>query len=83
LLVAIRAPLRQPQSSLFTIDMRLAKDLYEKGVKAEVLEFLRLCIELQSKKARPKLYEDETRTLKLWQEQIEKGIKPSFDFGTP
>jgi hypothetical protein len=83
LLVAIRAPLRQPKSSLFSIDMRLAKELYEKGVKAEVLEFLNLCIELQTKKARPKLYEDEIRALKLWQEQIEKGVKPSFDFGAP
>jgi hypothetical protein len=83
LLVAIRAPLRKPQNSLFNIDMRLAKELYEKGVKAEVVEFLKLCLELGNMKTRPKVYEDEIQALKLWQDQIGKGIKPSFDFDAP
>ena len=34
-------------------------------------------------KARLKLYEYEIRALIPWQEQIEKGVKPSFDFGAP
>ena len=83
LLVAIRAPLRDQESSLLQLDFRLAKELYDKGVRAEIVEFLRLCLELNALKTDPKTYEDEIRAIKLWQTQIESGMKPSFDFQKP
>ncbi|HKP67656.1 MAG TPA: hypothetical protein VJV05_00130, partial [Pyrinomonadaceae bacterium] len=83
LLIAIHAPLRSPRSSLYPIDMRLAKELYEKGVKAEVLEFLRLCLDLNQFKTSPDANEDEIKAIKRWREQIGKGVTPSFDFYAP
>lgn len=83
LLVAIRSPLRKPKNSLFMIDTRLARELYEKGVKAEVLEFLKLCLELDHFKTEAKRYANNIKALKLWQEQIDKGLTPSFDFDAP
>lgn len=83
LLIAIRAPLRKDYNSIEKIDMRLAKELYEKGEKEIVLEYLRLCLNLGNLKEYPESHEDEIKALKLWQEQIGKGIKPSFDFKAP
>jgi hypothetical protein len=83
LLVSMRAPLRQPTNYLIKIDTRLARELYDKGVKNEVLEFLTLGLELNHLKTDPKLYEDEISAIKLWQEKIKQGVKPSFDFDNP
>jgi hypothetical protein len=83
LLASIRAPLRKPAGMLYPIKLQLAKELYEKGAKDDVLEFLRLCLELHQFKTEPEDHESEIKSLKLWREQIRKGIKPSFDFLAP
>jgi hypothetical protein len=83
LLIAIRAPLRQEYNALSKIDTRLAKELFDKGEKATVLEYLKLCLNLGNLKEYPESYAEEIKALKLWQEQIGKGSKPSFDFGQP
>ena len=83
LMASIRAPLRAENNSLSSIDTRLAKDLYEQGERAAVVEYLKLCLELGNFKAEPELYDEEIKALKNWQDQIGKGIKPSFDFEKP
>lgn len=80
LLIAIRAPLRKDKNWLSDIDTKLAKELFEKGEKAIVSEYLNLCENLWNIKNHPELYEDELKSLKLWQEQIKQGKTPSFDF---
>ena len=83
LLIAIRAPLRSKDSSLFELDMRLARELFEKGEKNAVLEYLTLCLQLTSRKDAEEYYDEEKIALTLWKDQIGKGIKPSFDFENP
>ena len=82
LLTSIRAPLRKEYNSLTRIEMRLARELFDKGEKAAVLEYLKLCLELGNLKEYPESYANEIKALKLWQEQISKGINPSFEFGS-
>lgn len=83
LLIAIRAPLRMEKNYLTSVDTALARELYAKGEKETVAEYLKLCDGLWNFKKYPKLYEDEIAALKLWQEQIKQGITPSFDFEKP
>ena len=80
LLISIRAPLRKDYNSLTRIETRLAKELFNKGEKTAVTEYLKLCLDLGNLKEYPESYADEIKSLKLWQEQISKGIKPSFEF---
>ena len=80
LLTSIKAPLRKDYNSLTRIETRLAKEIYDKGEKIAVTEYLRLCLELGNLKEYPESYADEIKSLKLWQEQISKGIRPSFEF---
>ena len=83
LLIAIRAPLRDERSYLMEIDTELAKELYIKGEKTVVSEYLKLCESLGNLKNYPDLYKDDSKALKLWQEQIKQGVTPSFDFDKP
>jgi len=83
LMIAIRAPLRKDYNSLGKIDMMLAKELFERGEKATVVEYLKLCLELGNLKTYPESFAVEIAALKLWKEQILKGMKPSFDFKKP
>ncbi|HSK74793.1 MAG TPA: hypothetical protein VK892_24050, partial [Pyrinomonadaceae bacterium] len=83
LLIAVRAPLRQEGSYLSEIDTELAKELFNKGEKEAVLEYLKLSESLWHLKTQPELYEDELKALKLWQEQIRQGKTPSFNFYEP
>jgi len=75
LLIAIRAPLRREKSYFSKIDMVLAKELFEKGEKETVLEYLKLCEKLLSYSD---IYTSLVATLKLWQEQIKQGKTPEF-----
>ncbi len=80
LLIAIRAPLRKPDSWLDEIDMQLAKELLLAGERETVIEYLRLCEGLSNLKTEKKLFENQSTALKLWQEQIKQGKTPTFDF---
>jgi transglutaminase-like putative cysteine protease len=77
LLIAIRAPLRAEKSYFSGVDMQLAKELLEKGAKSTVAEYLKLCEKLLNNS---ELYTAKVQTLKTWQEQINQGKTPSFDF---
>ena len=81
LLTAVRAPLRQNYASLSKIDTALAKELFDKGEKDIVLEYLRMCESLSNLKAYPESYHIEIKSLKAWQGQIKQSKKPSFEFG--
>jgi hypothetical protein len=83
LLIAIRAPLRKEYNYLSKVDTELARELFEKGEKQTVSEYLKLCENLWNFKNYPTLYEEEIKTLKSWQEQINQGKTPSFDFSKP
>jgi hypothetical protein len=83
LMIAIRAPLRQDYNSLSKIDTTLAKELYKKGEKSIVVEYLKLGLELGNLKTYPESYADEIYAMKLWIEQISKGVEPNFDFDAP
>lgn len=83
LLIAIRAPLRDERSHLSRVDTELAKELFGKGEKTTVAEYLKLCEGLGNLKNYPDLYDGERKSLKLWQEQIKTGKTPSFDFDKP
>jgi hypothetical protein len=76
----VRAPLRKKENSLKKIDTELAKELFSKGEKAVVSEYLKLCSELWHINRYPNLYADEQKALALWREQIKQGKTPSFDF---
>ncbi len=80
LLIAIRAPLRKANSWLSEIDMVLARELFEAGEKDAVIDYLKLCEGLSNLTTEKKLFENQSRALKLWQEQIRQGKTPSFDF---
>lgn len=80
LLIAIRAPLRKADSWLGEIDMKLARDLLAAGERETVIEYLRLCEGLSNLKTEKKLFENQSKALKLWQEQIRQGKTPTFDF---
>ena len=77
LLIAVRAPLRREKSFFSKIDLRLARELLEKGEKATVSEYLKLCEKLLNYS---NLYAGKVRALKSWQAQINEGKMPSFDF---
>jgi hypothetical protein len=77
LLIAIRAPLRREKGYFSKIDMRLAKELLEKGEKDTVAEYLKLCEKLLNYSD---LYAGKVQALKNWQEQLSQGKTPSFDF---
>lgn len=77
LLIAVRAPLRREKSSFSKIDLRLARELLEKGETEAVAEYLRLCEQLLNNSD---LYAGKLRALKSWQAQISQGRIPSFDF---
>ncbi len=81
LLVALRAPLRQQYASLSHIDLELARELFAKGEKDIVLEYLQMCENLSNFKAYPESYAVELKSLKAWQGQIKQGLRPSFEFG--
>jgi hypothetical protein len=83
LLIAIRAPLRDERSYLSKIDTELAKELFAEGEKTVVAEYLKLCENLWNLRNYTHLYDDESKALKLWQEQIKQGATPSFDFKNP
>lgn len=80
LLIAIRAPLRNTDSWLGEIDMKLAKELLAAGEKETVIEYLRLCEGLSNLTTEKKLFENQSKALKLWQQQIKQGKTPTFDF---
>jgi hypothetical protein len=80
LMASIRAPLRMGYNNLGRIDMSLAKEIFEKGEKDAVLEYLKLCLTVPNFKIYPESYADEMYALKLWIEQIAKGTTPNFDF---
>ena len=82
LLTAVRAPLRQEYASLSKIDTVLAKELFDKGEKDAVLEYLLMCEGLSNLKAYPESYDVEIKSLKAWQGQIKQNKKPSFEFGS-
>lgn len=83
LLIAIRAPLRQEGNYLTEIDTGLAQKLFEKGEKEAVLEYLKLCENLNHFKEYADLYADETQALKKWQQEIKNNKTPSFNFDAP
>ena len=83
LMASIRAPLRMEYNNLGRIETSLAKELYAKGEKAAVVEFLKLCLTVPNFKVYPESYADEIYALKLWIGQIEKGTTPNFDFDAP
>jgi hypothetical protein len=83
LMISIRAPLRQDYNSLSKIDTTLAKELYRKGEKSTVVEYFKLGLELGNLKTYPESYADEIYAMKLWIEQIGKGVEPNFDFDAP
>jgi len=83
LMASIRAPLRMGYNNLSKIETRLVSELYDRAEKAAVLEYIKLCLDIPNFKVYPESYADEVKALKLWQEQIGKGIKPSFDFKKP
>lgn len=83
LLIAIRAPLRQEHNYLSEIDTELARELFGKGEKDAVAEYLRLCESLWNIKTYTDLYAGELKALQSWQEQIKQGKTPSFDFDKP
>ncbi|MFN0278555.1 MAG: DUF3857 domain-containing protein [Pyrinomonadaceae bacterium] len=80
LLIAIRAPLRKSNSWLGEIDMKLAKELLAVDEREIVIEYLRLCEGLSNLKSEKKLFENQSKALKLWQQQIKQGKTPTFDF---
>lgn len=82
LLISIRAPLRDEASNLVP-DLKLAQELFAKGEKETVSEYLKLCGELSNFKKYKNLYDTQINALKLWQEQIKQGKTPSFDFEKP
>ena len=79
-MASIRAPLRMGYNNLGQIEMSLAKEIFEKGEKDSVLEYLKLCQTVPNFKIYPESYADEVHALKLWIGQIEKGTTPNFDF---
>ena len=81
LIVSLRAPLRQSYASLSQIDLELAKELFAKGEKDAVLEYLQMCENLSNLKTYPESYAVEIKSLKAWQDQIKQGKQPSFEFG--
>lgn len=83
LLTSMRAPLRKDYNSLSRIETRLAKELFDRGEKDAVLEYLALCLNLKNLKEYPESYADEIRALKLWRDQIARGVTPTFEFNTP
>ncbi|HEY8559931.1 MAG TPA: DUF3857 domain-containing protein [Pyrinomonadaceae bacterium] len=78
LLIAIRAPLRSEKSYFGKIDLELAKELFERGEKEAVAEYLNLCEKLLNQS---EVYAGKVRALKTWREQIGQGKTPSLDFG--
>ena len=80
LLISIRAPLRKKNSWLEEIDTILAKELFEAGERDVVIDYFKLCLGLSNLTTEKNLFENQSRALKLWQEQIIKGKTPSFDF---
>ncbi|HEX8637328.1 MAG TPA: DUF3858 domain-containing protein, partial [Pyrinomonadaceae bacterium] len=83
LLISVRAPLRRTNNYLNKIDTELAKELFSKGKKAVVSEYLKLCGELWHINNYKDLYAGEQKALALWMEQIKQGKTPSFDFEKP
>lgn len=83
LLISVRAPLRKTKNYLKKIDTGLAKELFLKGEKAVVSEYLKLCGELWHINNYKDLYAGENKALALWMEQIKQGKAPSFDFEKP
>lgn len=83
LLISIRAPLRQVDGYFSDIDTVLAKELYKKGERAAVTEYLKLALGLNSFKKYPDSHAEDIKSIKLWIEQIEKGIEPTFDLDKP
>ncbi len=80
LLASIRAPLRMGYNNLPRIETSLAKEMFDKGEKVAVIEYLKLCQTIPNFKIYPESYADELYALKHWIEQIEKGLTPNFDF---
>jgi len=83
LLISIKAPLRHKTGYFNNLDMSLARELFRKGEKKAVEEFLTLCLELNSFTEDPELLDDEIAAIKKWQVQMDTGIEPSFDFSKP
>jgi hypothetical protein len=77
LLIAIRAPLRREKGFFSKVDMQLARELLEKGEKATVEEYLKLCEKLLNVSD---MYAGKVQTIKTWQQQISQGKFPSFNF---
>lgn len=80
LLVSIKAPLRNTRGYFTNIDFSLAKDLFRKGDRKTVVEFLKNCLELDSFKSEPEVYDLRIKAIREWLAQAEKGVEPSFDF---
>jgi hypothetical protein len=80
LLTSIRAPLRKTGGYFTDVDFTLAKELFRKGERKAVVEFLKQCLELDSFKNEPEVYKIRITAIREWMAQAEKGIEPSFDF---
>ena len=80
LLISIRAPQRKPGGYLIEVDFSLAKELFRKGERKAVVEFLKQVLELNGFKEEPELYKVRIGAIKEWLAQAEKGIEPSFDY---
>lgn len=73
LLIAARSAIRAP-ISYFVPDMELARELFEKGEKQIVVDYLKLCEGLESFNK-----EERSKVLRRWQTEIAEGKTPSFN----
>lgn len=83
LLISIRAPLRKPEGYFYQINLSLAEELFKKGEKKAVSEFLSLALKISGYVDSPDLNEDEITAIKKWIAEIEKDGSPTFDFDMP
>lgn len=83
LMISVKAPLRKPAGYFSDIDLSLAAQLFKKGEKKVVSEFLSSALKISGFVDSPDLNEDEIAALKKWIAEIEKGSQPTFDFEKP
>ena len=83
LMISIRAPLRKEDGFFTEIDLSLAAELFRRGEKKVVVEFLASAQEVSGFTEDADLFEEEISALKKWIGEIEKGSEPSFDWEKP
>lgn len=79
LLISIRGSLRIPLDDIARIDTTLASELFARGAKQAVTEYLKLSLERKNFKRYPDLRAKQVATISSWIAEIEKGESPSFD----